>query len=180
MEKGRSRVRTISLHGPESSGKSVLAAQLAAHFRCNLVPEYGRIYCEQHGNDLTMAQLVHIGQAQAMMIDAAMARGGDWLVIDTDAISTAVWAQMMFGHQDKWFASVSFTADLTLLLAPDLPFVQDGVRLFESKLQRRAFWKADAAELQARGARVRHVSGEGAARLACALKGIGEEFDEWA
>ena len=178
METGRTRVRTISLHGPESSGKSVLAGQLAAHFGCELVPEYGRTYCEQHGNDLSMAQLVHIGQVQASLIDAAVARGGEWLVIDTDAISTAVWAQMMFGTQDAWFAGVTFTADLTLLLAPDLPFVQDGVRLFESGAQRRAFWQADAAELQARGARVKHVSGEGVARFTRALTAIGEHFDE--
>ena len=178
MEAGGTRVKTISLHGPESSGKSTLAVQLADHFGCGLVPEYGRIYCEQHGNDLNMRQLVHIGQAQTMMIDAAIARGGEWIVIDTDAISTAVWAQMMFGGQDAWFARITFTADLTLMLAPDLPFVQDGIRLFESDAQRRAFWQADAAELQARGAKVRHVNGKGASRLAAALAAIGNVFDE--
>jgi len=33
---------TICLHGPESTGKSSMATLLAAHFDCEIVPEFGR------------------------------------------------------------------------------------------------------------------------------------------
>ena len=39
-------MKRICLHGPESTGKSTLATRLAAHFGCEVVPEYGRAYCE--------------------------------------------------------------------------------------------------------------------------------------
>jgi nicotinamide riboside kinase len=52
-------MKRICLHGPESTGKSTLATRLAAHFGCEVVPEYGRAYCEAHGTDIGMAELVH-------------------------------------------------------------------------------------------------------------------------
>ena len=60
-------MKTICLHGPESIGKSTMATQLAAHFDCEIVPEYGRTYCEEHGTDIDMHDLVVIAQTQQKM-----------------------------------------------------------------------------------------------------------------
>ena len=51
-------IRTIVLHGVESTGKSVLAERLARHFGTVWVPEYGRSYAETHGVDMDEADLL--------------------------------------------------------------------------------------------------------------------------
>ncbi len=58
-------VRTICLHGPESVGKSVLAQALAEALGAQLVPEYGRDYCEEHGTDSSMDDLLAIAKDAA-------------------------------------------------------------------------------------------------------------------
>lgn len=59
--------RTICLHGPESTGKSWLAARLAAHFDTLFVPEYGRTWCEFMGIDLGMSDLLAIATTHDAM-----------------------------------------------------------------------------------------------------------------
>jgi NadR type nicotinamide-nucleotide adenylyltransferase len=161
-------VKAICVHGPESSGKSTLAAQLAARLGCPLVPEYAREYCAEHGTQLSMDQLLHIGQRQDEMIVTALRGREKWLVIDTDAVFTAIWAQMMFGWRDKWFDTVPLRADHYLLLDVDLPFVQDGGRVYERLEDRQRFWRLCHQELTQRGATFGYVHGVDVDRLACA------------
>jgi NadR type nicotinamide-nucleotide adenylyltransferase len=168
--------KRVCLHGPESTGKSTLATRLAAHFRCEVVPEYGRAYCEAHGTDIGMAELVHIAEAQDAMNKAAAARaaelGAAMVLFDTDPLITEVWAQMMFGKSDAWFASFAGYADLYLLLDIDLPFVDDGLRVYAKAEQRRHFFDLCKAELEARGVAYALIRGEGEARFCAALDAI--------
>ncbi|MBK8374887.1 AAA family ATPase [Sphingorhabdus sp.] len=173
-------MKRICLHGPESTGKSTLATRLAAHFACEVVPEYGRAYCEGHGTDIGMAELVHIGQAQDAMNCAAAARaaelGSPLVLFDTDPLITEVWAQMMFGVSDPWFASFDGYADLYLLLDIDLPFVDDGLRVYAQAEDRRHFFNLCKAELEARGVHYALVRGKGEARFKAALDAIRNGF----
>ncbi len=163
----------ICLHGPESTGKSTLGTRLAAHLGCEVVPEYGRAYCEAHGTDIGMAELVHIAQTQDAMNQAAAAREGAIVLFDTDPLITAVWAEMMFGTRDPWFDSFSGYADLYLLLDIDLPFVDDGLRVYASPEQRQRFFDLCKAELDQRGVRYALIRGQGDTRFEAALRAIG-------
>lgn len=169
-------MKRICLHGPESTGKSTMATRLAAHFGCEVVPEYGRAYCEANGTDIDMAALVHIGKTQATMNHAAMLRaeqnGGDIVLFDTDPLITAVWADMMFNTRDPWFAEFDETAGLYLLLNIDLPFVDDGLRVYARPEERRQFFDLCQAELEARAVPYAVVSGDGDARFQAALDAI--------
>ena len=169
-------MKRICLHGPESTGKSTLATRLAAHFGCEVVPEYGRAYCEEHGTDIDMAALVHIAQTQDAMNHAAAARNETRVLFDTDPLVTAVWAQMMFGTRDPYFARFKATADLYLLLNIDLPFVDDGLRVYSAADERQRFFDHCKAELEERGVKWAMVSGEGDARFQSALRHISERF----
>ncbi len=166
------RLRTICLHGPESTGKSTLAPRLAAHFDTLSLPEYGRTLAERHGIDFTMADLVQIAETHAAMTKIALESGADPLIIDTDPLMTAVWADMLFGHRDPWFDQWRDTADLYLLLDIDLPWIDDGTRMFGGTEARHRFFELSKAELERRGVRWALVSGQGEARLACALDAI--------
>ena len=164
---------SICLHGPESTGKSMLVTQLSAHFGCEAVPEYGRAYCEAHGTDIGMAELVHIGETQDAMNRAARARSVGHVVFDTDSLITSVWAEMMFGVRDPWFDTSEPSAEIYLLLDIDLPFVDDGLRVYADAADRARFFDMSRAVLEQRGVRYALVSGTGDARFDCALAAIG-------
>ncbi len=163
----------ICLHGPESTGKSELAEALAAHFGCEVVPEYGRSYCEAHGVDIDMAALVHIGQVQDALNWEAAARAGDGVVLfDTDSLITSVWADMMFGKRDPWFDAAEPTGELYLLTDTDLPFVADGLRVYGEPEDRARFLTLCQSVLERRRVRWALIRGEGEARVNAALAAI--------
>lgn len=170
-------MKRICLHGPESTGKSTLGTRLAAHLGCEVAPEYGRAYCEANGTNIDMAALVHIAQTQDAMNRAAAAREGHIVLFDTDPLITAVWAEMMFagnaGYQrDPWFDAFTGYADLYLLLDIDLPFVDDGLRVYAKSEERQRFFDLCKAELEARAVPYAVIRGQGDARFAAALAAI--------
>jgi len=166
--------RSICLHGPESTGKTTVAPLLADRLGGVVVGEYGRDFAETHGTAFTMADLVAIGQEQARRAVAARASGADPLILDTDPLMTAVWADMLFGRRDPWFERFTDTADLYLLFDTDLPWVHDGTRLFGTIAERRRFFDLSKAELDRRGLKWALVGGEGQARLGNAMTAIRE------
>lgn len=120
---------TVCFHGAESTGKSVLADKLAHEMGATWVPEYGRTYCEERGTDLAMEDLLAIAEGQAMAVQAAMASQPRLLILDTDQLMTAAWAEMLFGKVPAALMTYP-KADLYLLFAADVPWVDDGTRFF--------------------------------------------------
>jgi NadR type nicotinamide-nucleotide adenylyltransferase len=171
-------VKTVCLHGPESVGKSVLAADLAAHFRTVFVPEYGRTYCEKHGTDLTNADLLEIARVQVTMAEVAVEQASGLLILDTDPLMTAVWSDMMLGARDPWFAAFDAKADLYLLLDTDLPWVNDGTRIYGDVSKRADFFNRCRDELVGRDVDWATVSGTGKARTNSAVNAITGAFPE--
>lgn len=124
-------MKTVCLHGAESTGKSVLCERLLVTRGWPFVPEYGRTYCEENGIDLTMTDLLVIAEGQARANRRALDAGdkSPVLLLDTDQLMTAAWAQMLFGEvPDRLLAYPK--ADLYLLFEPDVPWQEDGTRFF--------------------------------------------------
>lgn len=169
-------IRTLCLAGAESTGKSWLAVRLGAHFSCNVVPEYGRTYCEIHGNAVSMGELVHIAEAQTAAILTAQAeavRDGHGVVIsDTDAVVTAIWADMMYGERDIWFDTVPILPQFYLVPDIDLPWEEDGLRVYGRDYDRARFLGLLVAELEDRALPYAMVRGRGEARFDHALAAI--------
>ena len=169
-------ITTICVAGAESTGKSWLAAKIAAHFGVVAVKEYARDYCAKHGNALAMAQLVHIGRVQDSNIrGTAMTtfdRGAGWVVADTDAVVTAVWARFSGEPLDPWFGGDLFECDLYLVTENDLPWQDDGVRIQTEQRQRDRFRSALTDELDRRGLRWVGIAGTGEQRFERALAAI--------
>jgi NadR type nicotinamide-nucleotide adenylyltransferase len=165
-------LRTICLHGPESTGKSTMAPRLAKQFDSVCVAEFGRTYCERYGTDLTMADLVVIAHTQDMKARKAVDAGAHPVILDTDPLMSAVWADMMFGRRDPWFARWDNVADLYLLFDIDLPWQPDGTRLFGNRAARQRFFDLSRRELERRGVRWALVCGEGSRRYLNALDAI--------
>lgn len=165
-------LRTICLHGPESTGKSTMAPRLAKHFDTRCIAEFGRTYCEAFGTDLTMADLLMIARGHDAKTRAAVAEGPCPVILDTDPLMTVVWAEMLFGRRDPWFDAWDNFADLYLLFDIDLPWEDDGTRMFGSEAARRRFFDLSRRELERRGVRWALVTGEGSRRYLNALAAI--------
>ena len=118
-------VGRISIFGPESTGKTTLARRLAEHFSTVWVPEYARTWLEYRGEPrLQDMQVIARGQAAAE--EALAAQANRLLFCDTDPAATQLWSQVLFGEVPWEGEPRSY--HLTLLLAPDVPWVEDPVR----------------------------------------------------
>lgn len=149
---------TVCFHGAESTGKSVLAARLSAELGIPWVPEYGRTYCEQHGTDLAMADLLAIASGEAVAIAEAAAIKPPLLILDTDQLMTAAWAQKLFGRIPDALLSYP-KADLYLHFAADVPWVEDGTRFFGADAERSTFDSMARVVLERTGVRWQTIAG---------------------
>ncbi len=164
--------RTICLHGAESTGKTTLAALLAAETGAITVGEYGRSHCEVHRRPLNLDDLLLIGRAQQAMIAAAAQWAGPLLLTDTDALMTAAWAEMLLGERPEELMQAP-KVDLYLLLEPDLPWVDDGTRFFSDPADRHRFARIVAQVLEDARVQFVRIAGPGHERLAAARAAIG-------
>ena len=137
-----------------------------------VAPEYGRTYAEAHGTEFDEIDLLAIFDGHVAATRAALAQNPEWLVSDTDPLMTQAWAVMLLGRRlpeiDLW----DEPADLYLVPAMDLPWEEDGTRLFGSDLARRQFMDVAIGELERRNLRWAWVDGDGNERLENALAAI--------
>lgn len=148
----------ICFHGAESTGKSTLAAALAEELGCPLVAEYGRIHAETVGTDFTMADLLEIGREQDRRIRAVSADNPPLVLLDTDPLMTAAWAQMLSGEIPPELLAYG-KAELYLLFAPDVPWQFDGTRFFGLHEARADFAAIAERLLVETGVRYQTISG---------------------
>lgn len=169
-------IATICVAGAESTGKSWLAAKLAAHFGIVAVTEYARTYCATHGNDLTLDQLTHIAEVQDSNIRGTVMQsfnaGLGLVVADTDALVTAVWAQFTLGAPPTGFPVRPANMSLYLVTENDLPWEDDGVRRQTQQAERDRFRKLLVRELDRRRLAYVSIAGTGQRRFAAALDAI--------
>jgi nicotinamide riboside kinase len=138
-------MKVIVLTGPESSGKSWLAAQLEEHFGGLRVDEYVRHFMEQNLRDTCLADITDIATGQLAWEDAARARQPALLILDTHLLSNILWSQTLFGDCPSWLepALLARHYDLHLLLSPErVEWTGDGLRCQPDLGERVAFFKA--------------------------------------
>jgi NadR type nicotinamide-nucleotide adenylyltransferase len=141
----------VCLTGAESTGKTMLAPRLAVRFGGVVVAEYGRTYAERHGTEFAPEDLRLIAEGHLAARHAAEAACPPLIVEDTDIVVTCAWAEMLFDAPDPILETVPATADLYLLFSPDVPWIDDGTRLFGSADRRARFHALIVAALNRRG-----------------------------
>ncbi len=126
----RPQLTRIVLTGSESVGKTTLAAELAAHYGVECVPEFVRDYAA--GLDRPIDERDHepIARGQMAREDLYIARATSMLIYDTDLLSTVVYCQHYFGRCPAFVeqAAARRLPSLYLLLDIDVPWVADDVR----------------------------------------------------
>jgi len=166
----------IAILGAECTGKTTLAAQLAATSSlrgqsAQAVGEVLREWCEQHGRTPQAHEQMAIAQAQAQReIEAAAC---DVLLADTTPLMTAVYSDVLLGDPSLYSFALAHHAryDLTLVMGLDLPWVADGIQRDGALVQAQVDARLRAV-LQDHGIRFSVVYGYNEQRGACALMAI--------
>ena len=168
-------MKVLVLTGPESTGKSWLAAEIQATFGGLVVGEYVRHFIEQEQRDTCYADIAPIARGQLAWEDQARAQQPDLLILDTHLLSNILWSRTLFGDCPAWLEEelLARDYDLHLLLDPvDVPWVDDGQRCQPELAQRIAFHQACEQWLQRHGLPVRHIRGDWQQRREQALAAV--------
>ena len=117
----------ICLIGPESTGKTELAGRLAAELGWPWVAEFAREYAESVARELTAEDVEPIARGQMAGEDTVDAP----VILDTDLVSTVVYARHYYGSCPEWIEreAAKRRADLYLLCDTDVPWTADSVRV---------------------------------------------------
>ena len=92
----------IALVGPESTGKSTLAAQLANHFQAPLITEYARNYIDDLDRPYRESDLLEIAQGQKALEKTALENGHNILICDTNLLVIKIWGEYKYGRCHPW------------------------------------------------------------------------------
>lgn len=162
----------VVVTGSECTGKTTLAQALAERFGAPWAPEFSRAYFEAKGTPLDASDVEPIARGQVAGEDAAGARARELLVLDTDLLSTAVYARHYYGSCPGWIeeSARERRGDLYLLCVPDIPWEADGPR--DRGEAREEMHGLFARALERLGAPTAVVSGTGEARLEAALVAV--------
>ena len=127
--------RKVVLFGPESTGKTTLAKQLASHFNSDWVPEYARGYLQNKWdktNEICSKEDLPIIAAGQMALENQKASNNNTILFcDTDLLVTKIYSEVYFNgycDSDLHYFAVNNYYDLYLLLDIDIPWIADDLR----------------------------------------------------
>ena len=135
--------KRVTIIGPESTGKTTLARDVARSMNSPYVPEYGRTLSEAVGNNMTADHFHDIIKRHHEMELFAISNSETGLTVsDTDSVTTYLFSKIYLGkpiedlrkYTQGWY-------DLVILLPPDLPWIDDGTRVISNLKTRIEFFK---------------------------------------
>ena len=117
----------IAITGPESCGKSTLAATLAKYYNADLVEEYAREYITKRGGAYERNDMDEMARTHHMKIKLSQ---NSIQIVDTDFIVFKVWSEHKYNESSQLineFVDQSLF-DLHILCTPDIPWEDDPIR----------------------------------------------------
>lgn len=143
------QIKKIAIVGPESTGKSTIAQQLAKHYLTLWVPEYARYYCAALTEPCNLQDEINMYHGQVALEESILSIvEKDLIFCDTTFITVKVWSDEVFGNTPEVVLNALplHTYDLYLLMDIDLPWQEDPLRDFPHK--REHFMQVWHQELQ--------------------------------
>jgi NadR type nicotinamide-nucleotide adenylyltransferase len=181
-------IKKIVTIGPESTGKSFLCTQLAAHYKSVWCPEYAREYLLKNGMNYTYDDLLTIAKGQLNLEEKMM---GDLAAkissskdqdpihhtpyfIDTDMYVMKVWCEFVFGNCHRYVLDqiVEREYDLYLLCNNDLHWVKDELREYPDLASRQKLYAIYKDILVNQEVPWIEISGQNEERVHLAIKAV--------
>lgn len=160
----------IAIIGPESTGKSEIAKELAHHFEVDFIKEYAREHLS--GKDAySFDDVTTIAQEQFKQIEKCL---HPILVADTELIVTKIWQQFKYEKVDPWIEEhiKKQHFDIYLLMDIDLEWTFDPMRENPSLKERKELLAHYQNELEHQGFNYQLISGKDIQRTKNALEVI--------
>ena len=152
-----SQLIKVVLYGPESTGKTTLAKQLAAHYNTLWVPEFMREYLQEKWNSekklVTKEDLIPIAKGQLKLEEQASQQIKNLLICDTNLLELKVYSEYYYNgfcpSEIKEEATKN-NYSIYLLTYIDTPWEADDLRdrpdnreemfrIFEAELKEQSF-----------------------------------------
>ena len=174
-------VKRVAIVGAESTGKTTLARELAAHYQTSWVPEFAREYLDRKDAEhplaaLALADIAEIARGQLNSEERLARLSNRLLICDTELLTTRLWSEHFFSTCEDWIARAAAERhyDLYLLTDVDVAWVADPHR--DAPHLREQFMNRLRRELESRGRRVVMISGAADERLRRAIAAIDSLF----
>lgn len=178
IEHPNSQIKKIAIVGPESTGKSTMAAYLANYYHTVWVPEFARDYCAKLTEAPTWQDEINMFHGQLNLEQELTPKANGLLICDTTFITVKIWSDYTFGRSPQQVLDElpKHKYDLYLLLNIDLPWQEDPLRDFPH--MREHFMAVWQKELNALGANYVLISGTGQDRYENAVTVIDANRDQ--
>ena len=110
FKQAKSNCVKVVLFGPESTGKTTLAKQLARYYNSVWVPEYAREYLQNKWNNdrktCEPKDLIPIAKGQIQLENELAKKTETILICDTDLLETKVYSEEYYSNFDaNYFTS---------------------------------------------------------------------------
>ncbi|WP_348822547.1 DUF4301 family protein [Flavobacterium aestuarii] len=131
---GASPIIKIAIFGPESTGKTTLAAQLAEYYKTVWVPEFARDYLQEKldsGRGICdINDMLPIAYGQTKLENDSALAANKYLFCDTNLLVTKVFSELYYNFCDSLLdkAARAHQYDLFFLTDIDVPWEDDGLR----------------------------------------------------
>jgi NadR type nicotinamide-nucleotide adenylyltransferase len=125
----------VVIFGPESTGKTTLSRQLAAHYKTIWVPEFARAYLQKKWDTskeiCQKEDILPIAKGQIQLENKLVKEANKILICDTDVLETKVYSEQFYNgfvptELDEMIKDNEY--NLYLLTYIDTPWIADDLR----------------------------------------------------
>ncbi|MFB9078653.1 DUF4301 family protein [Flavobacterium procerum] len=134
LKQQKSKIIRIALFGPESTGKTTLAKQLAEYYKTEWVPEFARDYLQQKWEEnqhvCDASDMMPIAYGQTALENEKLSAADRYLFCDTNLMVTKVFSEIYYGFSEPELheAALKHDYDLVFLTNIDVPWEKDDIR----------------------------------------------------
>jgi len=159
------KIKKVILTGPESTGKSTLAKQLAQKHKTVWVPEFARTYLEGLNRKYCKDDLLKIAKGQHDLESFFYKKSNQYLFCDTSMLVMKIWSEYLFGKCDPWILEQLENEKnvIYILCGTDVPWEFDEQR--ENPNDRNELYEKYLSELKFYQKKYVEVSGNQGVRL---------------
>jgi NadR type nicotinamide-nucleotide adenylyltransferase len=168
------KVKRIAIVGPECTGKTELAKELAAHYHTPWVPEFARTYIDSLTRPYSKEDLLLIARGQLRTEDELAGQAKHMVICDTNLLVIKIWSEFKYGECDPEILNnlTSRKYACHLLTDIDIPWQNDPQREHPDK--REFFHSLFKKELNRLNLPFTEIRGSKSQRLKLAIKAIDE------